>query len=284
MPTEDLSDFSPVDPVIGYSRIVESFSEGMFGVWRARIVSGTIRMIVAAYRRGEAEPDLGVLPAPADEIIRAVQEVSPKEFMGFVNVSDASYFVYTTALFDSLLSESAKFLLLLHPEALGEDAKVPLGAVLVAKSRSEVINSEVTKKVKNLGFQPIANRLEFFEKRFALDLQISPELLRKLQNFLNERNSLVHDLGAFVLATAEDGSLLLKQRACVFHLAKPMADEIHKAAVVYMTVALNLYKAIMSSVLRADSWVGFVPLCESLKIMINPPRSLPPEMRARWGF
>jgi len=267
MSTKDRDVFTPVEPALGYTRVAESFVVGMMGVWKARIVSNTVSILVAKYQMACAELPVGEWTPRTADLLKALRLVSPDEYFGFRDVTDASHFVYATALFDSFLSESTKFLLLLKPEALGEDCKVPIGAVLAAKSRSDIINNEVLRRAKNLGFQPVTNRLEFLQRRFGLGPLVSPSMMERLQDFIAQRNRLVHDLGTFALAVGEDRELLLRARACPHHPAQLETRAILEAAHVYLTVGFNLYKGVMCSFLKAEPTNNFKRVCGLFEIM-----------------
>jgi hypothetical protein len=267
MSPKELDAFTPVEPALGYTRVAESFVAGMPGVWKARVVSNTAGILVMTYQAACAELRSGQWTPPIAGLLEDLESVSLDIYSGFTDVTDASHFIYATALFDSFLSESTKFLLLLQPEKLGEDCKVSLGAVLGAKSRSDIINSEVLRRVKNLGFQPMPNRLEFLQRRFGLDPLVNPSMAEPLQDFVTQRNRLVHDLGTFALAVGENRELLLRARACPFHPAQLDIGDMWEAARLYLTVGFNLYKAVMGSVLRAEPTDDFRRVCKLFEIM-----------------
>jgi hypothetical protein len=238
-------------PHVMYTRIADSFLLGMMGVWKARIVSSTLTILLFAYRASKSEIDKEVPSASTAKLLHELEHLSLDEYLGYENVTNASHFVYVMALFDSFLSDTTKFLLLLKPEALGQECKVPLGAVLAANSRSAFITDEVIRRVKKIGFQPFSTRLEFLEKRFAFQLGLGPEVTASLERLADQRNALVHDLGALSLSLDADQKLVVETRSCPLHPAPVERKVVLEAAEAFLNISSTLHAHVMGSVLNA---------------------------------
>ena len=262
----DDTDF--LKPHVTYSRITESFLIGMMGVWKARIVSNTIAILVLGYRKSPGEITEITSASPVAELLDELEKVSLDEYLGYQNVTDASHFVYTMALFDSFLSDTTKFLLIFKPEGLGQECRVPLSAILAAKSRSAVITAEAERRVKKLGFQSFPTRIEFLEKRFGLCLNLQAELLSLLERFASERNALVHDLGALSLSLSEKETMSLTQRSCPFHPARIERTDILRSAKTFLEVCSALHAQVMISILDAAKTPEFSRMCKIIDSLI----------------
>ncbi len=256
-------------PYATYTRIADSFLLGMMGVWKARIVSTSLSLLLFEYRASKSEIDNEVRSASTAKVLRYLELLSLDEYLGFENVTNASYFVYVMALFDSFLSDTTKFLLLLKPEALGQECKVPLSAVLAARSRSAIITDEVIRRVKKIGYQSFSTRLEFLENRFAFQLGLSSEVIAGLERFADLRNAVVHDLGTLSLSLDADQELVVELRSCPLHPASVERNIVLEAAESFLQISSALHVQVMDSVLNAADTKEFSRTRNFFEVMVN---------------
>lgn len=254
--------------------IGQTFVTGLARITGARIVSSTLRIMVAYFHQETvcAEGGSNDVRKILDELAR----IREREFDSFVYVDRISQLVYATALFDTFLTDITRFLFLLHPRALGDNVSVSLGSLLAAESKGQAITAAVNKKTETFSYLSFLKRIEILNKTFGLCVELGDSVRESLKHYAGVRNTAIHDQGYFDMTVNDQGSLSAKCRACPLH-PTPLDDkDWGKALNTHMTVAQLLYSQIATKVLKVDVDGSFAEALKRLQnaILAKPPAAV----------
>jgi hypothetical protein len=146
LPQQSPRDYQMTGMKLAFSSVAKSLLAGIYRIFSARIVSNTATIVIIHANIKNIDPSK--LPPEVQKIIAELKSISYREFTSSQEVIGASLLVYSTALFDSFLSDTTKFLLLSYPGSLGKDYQIPLTSLLSAKSKAPIINEAVSKRVR----------------------------------------------------------------------------------------------------------------------------------------
>ncbi len=242
------------EPFGFYRRLVSSYIHGFRRFASARIAALSLQTVVLAY---QVQPRIDVSAHPYADVLRRIDEVEPREYAAFEYIYNVSSLVYLTTLLDTFLSDTTKFLLLLHPRAIGSDQVVPLEAILGAKSTSTLLTNAAAKKTREVSYLPFSGRIDFLRRRFGLRLDLDETSLVRLEHYASLRNMAVHDQAVFDCSIDATGRLVVQQKACPLHPTLIHADDIREAASVYHAVTGAVCRAVVEQVLKASDHPGY---------------------------
>jgi hypothetical protein len=143
-------------------------------------------------------------------VVDVLCNVEYSAFDSFCYLSDVVYLVYGTTLFDCFLSEITRFLFLRHPAALGDEYPIKLQSVLHARSRYDVLNLAVGKRVRDLGYKTFRERLRVLDERFGLKVGLPRKVQKALEHYSSRRNAMVHDQAFLEVRLNGRGKLVVK--------------------------------------------------------------------------
>lgn len=177
-----------------------------------------------------------------------ITERSPRSDLAcFHYVTLTGYFVYATSVFDTFLAETVRFLLLRSPSSLGEKYLVPIGTLVSARLRSEIINERVGKKAKQLGY---SERLQFLGTVGAnIDVAAHSDSLARLSAI---RNEAVHDQASLGLEMSSTERLLITRKGHPLGPRKIDGKDIKEATHTFASVATAIYQAVLRDVLGLE--------------------------------
>ena len=158
--------------------------------------------------------------------------------------------VYGTTVFDTFLSDSAKFLLLKFPRTLG-DVTIEFSDVIVSDSKESIIQNVVEKKVRSMSFNGFPERLRYLRKTFDLKFELDSETKKNLEHFSTMRNVISHDQGVHDLKLGPDGHLSAVQKTCAIHPTIVTNEDVFGAWNAYRSSTLAIYSSIVTQVLGA---------------------------------
>lgn len=193
-----------------YAEICSAFWQGTIRLWHARATSLSLQVALLSFHGPEKEkipPEILSL-----RLGTVLSDLSPSHYEAYERVTAASHLVYATALFDSFLTDTTRFLLLRDPLKLGNKSSVSWETFLNAKARLPTITEAVTRRVREIAFWPFLRRIEFMNKTF--DAQITPnsEDIQELNRFASIRNAIVHDHALFEPILDEEDHVIAKPR------------------------------------------------------------------------
>jgi len=255
------------DLAIAYLRILASFSLGILRTFRAKFTTSSVAFALGLLNSSEGPiPGGAPIPddAPAGQALRMLQQIPFRHFDSFMYVSQISLLVYATTLLDTYVSDTTKFLLLLHPGAIGKDHQVSLAAILEAPSTTGIIETAASKKVRELGYIPFPARIEFLRQAFGLGIQLRPEAEAALEHYPTIRNTLVHDQGVFAVTLAPDGTPLVEQKTCPSHPTPLKSEDLDHAIDSYCEIAIAIAKAILTQVFNLPDHPAYDSAFEGL--------------------
>ncbi len=137
------------EQVKAYLGLIGSCVSGFARYALARIAALSLQNVVLEYR------SITPVNIPEDiytEVLRRVDRIKQNEYKAFEYLYDLSSLVYLTTLLDTFLSDTTKFLILLHPRVMGGNQSVSIDAVLNASSTAELLNNAATKKTRELSY------------------------------------------------------------------------------------------------------------------------------------
>jgi hypothetical protein len=236
-----------LEPAEIFEGVVQALLMGVVRLFRARIVRS---LVFIEHVSNQVEPRL-------DETARSPQQtsrprVSPSELDGFLYVTDLSQLVYVTSLFDTLVTDTTRFLLLYRPEALGNKKTVAWDDVLNAPSRASIVTGKVNREVWELGHLSFLDRLQYLKEKFGLDVVPTGTLMESLDHFSSIRNTLVHDQGVLDLSLDDDGRLVAAQRRCWQHPTPVATDDLGRAVSTYLELSRRLYSEVTTRILGSS--------------------------------
>ena len=176
-------------------------------------------------------------------------DVSAGQYMSYHRVTAASHLVYATALFDSFLTDTTRFLFLRDPNKLGNRAPVLWETFINSQARVPTIIEAVTKRARDVAFWPFLRRIEFLNKTFGLAVSPQAPLLANLERVAGIRNAIVHDHTMFEPSIDEGGAVVVKKRELEHHELESM--EVRSAMRTFASVGRLIFSEVCEKVLAA---------------------------------
>jgi hypothetical protein len=254
-----------------YSAIAVTFQHGLLRLSLGRIASLQSAIAIARVHTDELpERD----DHPLWEVVDRLSEIEYSEFDSFCYITDLSDLVYATAVFDTFLSETTRFLFLRNPAALGSDCQVPLDMVLKARSKPDVLNKLVAKKTREMAYLSLTERMKVLRQRFGLKPILPKGVREALGDFSSIRNTVLHDQGLFEIKIDGRGRLTTTQRACLRHPTPITHADLKRARDAYARAVKEIAKAVFTQVLRVSKGS---PEYESIEKLLEGGEELPKE-------
>ena len=191
-----------------YSRIALAFGASFGRLVQAMLVSARFSAIY--YRSRADRIETGSVDLTSDAAMH-IFKTSETQLESFRYISDLSFLVYATTLLDSFLNDTTKFLLLLHPRAIGKDQSIKMDDLLSASSKHEAICIAAQRKVRDISFLSFLARVKYLKEHFGLHVELDEDLIKDLDHYLGLRNVLVHDQSVFDIGLDEEGKLTEQQ-------------------------------------------------------------------------
>lgn len=233
-----------------FAHLVESFFLGITRLQGARIVSLNARLAVLRYR---AKPPQKADGYPYEDVLAEITKIARSEYEAYEYVTDVSHLTYATTLLDTFLSDCTKFLLLLHPGAIGKNHSVTLDVILAAESRAAVLTQAASKKVRELGHLPFLARVEYLQQTFGLSFSLDEATSKALAHYSDVRNAVVHDQGIFEAFLEDDGTVDVRQKTCPVHPTRVGSEDLKAALEAYSKVFGAIATAVIAKVLKGGT-------------------------------
>jgi hypothetical protein len=164
-----------------------------------------------------------------------------------------TYLVYATTLFDTFLSDITRFLLLLHPGAIGENKPVPFGDILSSKSINQIVRNAVDAKVRDLASEGFFKRIAFLKDTFGIKVALAKQEEEALRHYSSLRNLTVHDQGCLKLLLTKKGVVEALTKKCPIN-PKPISyADVEMARKAYSVVVREIYTSVATKVLKVNS-------------------------------
>lgn len=232
-----------------YATILWSYLTGALRLEEAELATHRFSVSVARYKLSLGQKTDGVeIPA----YLKQMERMSYGEWDAFNYVTLLSYLVYATSLLDTFLNETTKFLLLLHPGAIGKDVKLTTEELLAAKRPTDLLSIAVSRKAREVSFGSFKQRIDFLMVRFSLRLSFSPELSEQLEHYSSVRNVVVHDQGFIELYVSEVGAIGFTQRTCARHPTAVQIDDLRKVYRSYSEIVRQIGEIVLHDVLHVN--------------------------------
>lgn len=239
----------PDDLVTSYLALVWSYRQGFVRFASARIAALSLQNVVIAYRsQAGANPS----ESPRADVLTRIDKISLREYQAFEYIYDLSSLVYLTTLLDTFLSDTTKFLLLLHPRAIGPKQAVTLEDVLQAASTTDLLNDAAIKKTREVSYLPFVGRLEFLQQTFGLRLDLDDATMKQLEHYSSLRNTVVHDQGVFDCSLNAAGRIVVEQKTCSIHPVPISGNDVRTSEELYQSVVVTVCRGVVVQVLKGS--------------------------------
>lgn len=239
-----VSSKSPTDEQFDrFSALFASFGTGCLRLMRFTMVAAVA-------------PDVlrGITSTPAKERGQKhgnhLRAVGAQALDSFTYVSMTSALVYLAALFDSLLSDTLKFLLLAFPSAIGPQQKVEISTILDAKTREDIINQFASKRVRQSSSMSFLDRIAEFETLFGVTPKLDQEAQDSLEHYASIRNTIVHDQSILGVQLGTDGVVEVFQKTCSRHPTPVTLRDFRIAYEAFLAATSALYTATAATVFK----------------------------------
>jgi hypothetical protein len=114
-----MGEHANTSPLQIYNATVVSYILGVIRLLKARLAYNKASLALAALHAksecGAAEGD------KVNDVVEMLRDITYPEFDSFCYLTEASYLIYGTTLFDTFLTETTRFLLLRFPHAMGKN-------------------------------------------------------------------------------------------------------------------------------------------------------------------
>lgn len=237
-----------LQPTQVFVTIVESYVHGRMRINCAELAFTRTLLALSDLRGLSPTRWQGKEYAPA---LDQLHVVATKYSAPYYYVTYVSLLVYSTSLLDTFLSDATRFLLLLHPSALGRNHAVGLQALLSSTSLSQVITDSVERKVREVSHLPFLGRIEYLRERFGLAADLPEDTRAQLEHYSGVRNTAVHDQGFLELRLDSRRGLKLTQKACPRHPTPVTLDDLRTASFAHDDTVRVIAEAILRQVLKA---------------------------------
>ena len=123
-------------------------------------------------------------------------QISPENFALFATVYCQNMLMTAITLFDTFLSDVTRFLLLVYPKSIS-DQQIKLHEILDLTSVAEIIDEVVARKARGISYKNYRDRIKFLENTFGIDASNLSDKIDLLEQCVELRNSIVHDVSLF---------------------------------------------------------------------------------------
>lgn len=240
-----------------YLPLVGSFWTGLVRLQQARIFGLSAIAALSKYRSRET---VHTVDHPYADVLDPIRAISYAEYDAFEYILNWEHLVYATTILDTFLSDTTRFLLLLHPGAIGTSRTVPFEAILSGRSRSDLINQEALKRSREVSYLPFLARLDFLRTTFGLKLAVSSDDDAALDHFSGIRNLAVHDQSAFDVFLDDSSQLIVKQKSCARHPTRITGADLETVRHAFCRVAQEVCRAVVEQVIMGAGDPRFVAL------------------------
>jgi len=238
-----------------YNTLASSFVLGLFRLSEARIVALTTA--IALFRLHSEPPEADGIPRD-NAIVDELRRISYSEYDSFRYVTDASLLVYATTLLDTFLTDTTRFLLLLHPDSIGDNQTVSLKSLLSAASTAELITDAALRRAREISYLPFLGRIEFLRKKFGLEIVLNANTVADLDHYSGIRNVVVHDQAVFDVRLDHSGVLEVSRKTCPRHPTLVKSTDLAAALRAYRVVAVAIYRDVVTRVLKSHPDENFL--------------------------
>lgn len=232
-----------------YNLATFSFIRGHVRLMQAQIAYYKSSLAIHTLRL-PGQPARSEADSEADKAFSHLNAITFQEFEAFTYLTNSIYLIYATTLFDTFITESTRFLLLLFPKALGKKQTVSIEVLLETVSRPQIITDAIEKKVRELGHDSFLNRLSFLRETFGLNIPLSDEDKKELDNLASMRNAIIHDQRVYELTLDDSCSIITKQRACPRQPTPVNSEQFERAEKFYRWITSMVYESIVREVLH----------------------------------
>jgi hypothetical protein len=236
-------------PLAIYAALIVALARGYIRTLSSRVCSNSLALALLHFRverlDGHTKPeDAGY--------VRELAGIEAEQYDAYKYVADLSHLVYAFTLFDSFLTDTTLFLLLMYPKAIGPKHSISLQSLLESSSKFDAIAHAARKKARELSYLPVLGRLEYLSQTFGLKFAIAPVVAADLEDLSTLRNTAVHDQGYLDLGLDALGELTSQQKGCAVHPTPVSTEQVGAAINAITCVSAAVARAVVCDVLKAD--------------------------------
>jgi hypothetical protein len=237
------------DPNIQFEVLTSSMSLSMVRLLDAEIVSYKSSLALLAIN-GEKEVFKELFEPYSD--LSKLLEIKFQQYDHFSYISNLSFLVYLTTIFDTYLSDVTKFLFSLFPNSLQNSQSVDIKTILTSKSKFDILNSTIEKKVLEISYSSFFDRISMLEKKFGLNFSIPQNIIDYLHHYSSLRNTAIHNQSFFEIFLNSKGKTELRQITCPHHPTLVTHEDIKNASEIYRFLMKEIYFSVKKQILKSD--------------------------------
>ncbi len=222
-----------------------SFSQGMSNLAGARHMHWHNIVVFDTLVKQCAED-----PNSVEQSIREnISQIKPDQIECYKYISDCAHLIYIISVFDSLLSDVTRFLIMRHPRTIKESINANYDQIFAATSLASLRNTVIDAKVRTLSYESFKDRIKVIKKMFGIKPDISTQDLADLEKISELRNDLAHGQ-SFCRFTLEENNAIKSELISLDAQRMRINDEIIKKAFdVIDRISKAIHKAVRDSII-----------------------------------
>jgi len=242
------SSWEGLDPCLEtYLNVASSFSRGVNCIWTAEDASVGLLCAMTEFRTSGRPSGEGA----AAGVLHHLARIPSNSMESLAYVTDVSYLMCATRLFDTFLSETTQFLFLMVPRAIGDTQPVPLRALFEASSRNEAITLAASARALEISHLPVVARIQFLREAFELDFAIPSDDLEGMVHIAHIGRCVLPDhRDSFHLRLDDRGEVVGKEKMSSPFPTKISRDNVRWAIDSYERSARSIAEAVFTQVLK----------------------------------
>ena len=249
-----------------YFKIIASFHHGFDRFQNSRIVALTASNIILQYHTNRSVSKHNEYPEKVCELLDGVSKKAWEDFDYTTNISNL---VYVTTIFDTFLSDTTNFLMLLNPPSIGKTHMFQVDDIVSATSVSELLNQAILKKVRDISYLPFIGRIKYLGDTFGVSIKFSDIVFDMLEKYSGIRNVIVHDQGLYNMKLDDSKKIKLEPKIFGHKPTLVKNEELKEAQCVYIWLFMKISKDVMSRILKNKSHDKFNSMIMDLEVMLK---------------
>jgi len=238
---------SPDTSLNTFTEILKAFRSGMLRLHESELAFHRLALAVKSHHLLD---DPNSTPN-GSEALAQLAAIRHSSFDAFSYIGHLSHLIYATSLLDTFLTDTTRFLLMLHPSAIGKDFKISVSDLLTKETKIEILSNAAEKKAREISFGSFLQRIQFLADRFGLRMDLPDTQTSELEHYSSLRNTVVHDQGFLRLHINEFGEVIGEQHTCRVHPTIVDIDDLRRAYKAYQYVFLIIGRSVLQSTLKA---------------------------------
>ena len=253
---------SKKEVIEGYTKLSYSVVRGIVRITSARIVANTTVISYLDLKRGLKE---GKYDGLSDfRFVEALKKISVSELGRFDHVNTAGLLIYATAIFDTFLTDTTKFLYYLYPDKIAPNKPISWTKLISSDSKGSIINEVINKKCREISFWPFIRRIEYIIRQFGLNMEINDDTKKLLEKYSTLRNVILHDQSLADIQLDGNDKLIIENRIVKTDPTFVSSEDFTDAMKTFLELIKVVYNSISKEKLKASRFKEYKKFNEFL--------------------